>query len=189
MIIKDGLTSTALKIDNKNMAHILGVIEPTQHYVNYDHGECYTMDIDGIQTDGANYWIAIIKNTSDDDMIITSVTGWVPSFSNTQIYEAYIGGTFTYATNGTAVVPCNCNAGSNKTATGSFYVNDTSGNITTVGTGTLVGRYIFTTTPSKWTKDSGWIIPKNQCFMIWSDLAEKLTGYISFYYHNNQWSE
>jgi hypothetical protein len=188
MIIQDGVgTGRTLKVDDENMAHVLSTAAELPHHTNLAHGTAYTMDIDGIQTDGANYWLAVIKNTDDDDMVVTSITGWVPSFSNTQIYEAYIGGTFTYATNGTAVVPTNCNAGSGKTATGNFYVNDGSGNITTVVAGSVVGRYIFGVEASRWIPDADWIIPKNQCFMLWSDLAEKLTGYISFYYHNNQW--
>ena len=190
MQINDGTGKAfSLKVDDENTAHVLAITSEDQHHANDAHGEAYTMDIDGIQTDGTNYWIAIIKNTSDVEMHITSITGWVSSFSNTQIYEAYIGGEFTYASNGTVVVPTNCNAGSGKTATGDFYVNDGSGNITTVTTGTLIGRYIFDATVTKWSKNSNWILPKNQCFMIWSNLAEKLTGYISFYYHNDQWSE
>ena len=154
------------------------------YHTNHAHGDCYTMDIDGIQPDSTDYWLAIIKNSDDKDLIITSITGWVSSFENTQIYEACIGGTFTYASNGTAVVPCNLNAGSGKTASGDFYVNDGGGNITTVVAGSIAGRHIFTTTPGRWVKNSGWVIPKNQCFMLRSNIAEKLTGYISFYYHD-----
>lgn len=187
MNVEDGTgKGYKLKVDDENMAHVLSVSDTEAWHVNHDHQECYTMDIDGIQTDGANYWVAIIKNTNDDDMIIDSITGWVSSFSNTQIYEAYLGGTFTYASNGTVVVPTNCNAGSGKTATGEFYVNDTSGNITTVVTGSVVGRFVFGTTPILWTNPGDWILKKNGCFMLWSNLAEKLTGYITFYYHNPQ---
>ena len=163
--------------------HTEAVSLPEEHEAALENN-AYTMDIDGIQPDGANYWVAVIKNTADEDMVITSITGWVSSFENTQIYEAVIGQTFTYAANGTAVVPVNTKSGISGGADGDFYVNDGSGNITTVGgTGLIVGRYIFTTTPLKWTKGTGWIVPKNQTFMIWSNLAEKLNGYISFYYH------
>ena len=170
-------------VTDEGLLRTYAVNEPGQLHVNYAEQETYTMDIDGIQTDGANYWLAIIKNTSETEMVVSSITGFVSSFSNTQIYEAYVGGTLTYASNGTAVVPTNCNAGSAHTATGEFYVNDGGGNITTVVTGNVAGRFIFTTTPTKWEKISGWIIPKNGTFMLWSNLAEKLTGYISFYYH------
>jgi hypothetical protein len=175
---------TPAKVTDEGFLRTYAVNESEQLHVNEVEEEAYTMDIDGVQTDGANYWLAVIKNTSDSDMIITSITGFVPSFSNTQIYEAYVGSTFTYASNGTAVVPTNCNAGSGHSATGEFYVNDGGGNITTIVAGSIVGRFIFTTTATKWEKLSGWIIPKNGTFMLWSNLAEKLTGYISFYYHD-----
>ena len=149
-----------------------------------EDNDTFTMDIDGIQTDGVSYWLAVIKNGhSTKDLVVTSITGWVPSFSNTQIYEAVIGQTFVYASNGTLIVPVNVKSGIAGGAQGSFYVNDGSGNITTIGgTGLIVGRYIFGAEAGKWTKRSGWIIPPDQTFMIRSDLAEKLTGYISFYY-------
>ena len=148
-------------------------------------GDSYTMDIDGIQTDGADYWLAVIKNTDDDPLIVTSINAFVPSYSNSQIYEVYLGSTFVYAANGTAVVPTNLRSGVIGGAEGEFYVNDGTGNITTIVAGSIAGRFVFTTSMTKWTKRSAWIIPKNQTFMIWSNLAEKLTGYISFYYHRS----
>ena len=142
----------------------------------------FTMDIDGIQTDGVNYWLLVIKNNhSTKDLVVEHIEGWVPSFSNTQIYEAVIGQTFTYASNGTAVVPVNEKAGITGGAQGDFYINDGSGNITTIGgTGLIVGRFIFGTTPIDWPL--GTVIPPDQTFMIRSDLAEKLTGTLHFYY-------
>ena len=189
MDIKDGTgKGYALKVDDEHMAHVLSVSEDLAEHTNEAHGGAYTMDIDGIQTDGVDYWVAIIKNTDDDPLHISGVTLWVPSFSNTQIMEMLVGGTLVYATNGTVVTPTNCNAGSGKTATGEFYVNDGSGNITTVVAGSIVGRYVFDTTPLTWTPPSRIILPKNACFMLRSDLAEKFTGFISFFYHNSQWN-
>ena len=141
MEIRDGTgKGYSMTVDDENMAHVLATSASLQHHANHEHETCYTMDIDGIQTDGAGYWLAVMKNTSDDAMVVTSITGWVPSFKNDQIYEAYLGGSFTYAANGTAVVPANCTASSGKTAEGEFYVNDGSGNMTTIVAGTLVGR-------------------------------------------------
>ncbi len=144
--------------------------------------ESFTMDIDGIQTDGVSYWLAIIKNThSAKDLVVEHIEAWVPSFSNTQIYEAVLGQTFTYASNGTAIVPVNEKSGVTGGAQGDFYVNDGSGNIATIGgTGLIVGRFIFGTTPIDWPL--GAVLPPNQTFMIRSDLAEKLTGTLHFYY-------
>jgi len=145
-------------------------------------GLSFTMDIDGIQTDGAAYWLAVIKNGhSTKDLVVEHLHAWVPSFSNTQIYEAVIGQTFTYASNGTVVVPVNEKSGVTGGAQGDFYVNDGSGNITTIGgTGLIISRFIFGTTPIDW--HLGVVVPPNQTFMLRSDLAEKLTGTLHFYY-------
>jgi len=187
MFLQDGNGNGYLaNVDEEHRLHVKAVSMQMERHVAHDEGDAFTMDIDGIQPDSTGYWVAIIKNSDDRDLIITSITGWVSSFKNDQIYEAYVGGTFTYATNGTAVVPANLNAGSGNVAQGDFYVNDGSGNITTVVAGVVAGRYIFTTTPGKWVKGSGWIIPKNKCFMLYSNIAEKLNGYISFYYHDSE---
>lgn len=145
-------------------------------------GEAFVMDVDGIQTDGASYWLVVIKNGhSTKDLVVEHFHAWVPSFSNTQIYEAVVGQTFEYASNGTLVVPTNRKSGVTGGAQGDFYVNDGTGNITTIGgTGLIISRHIFATTPLQWIFNV--IVPPNQTFMIRSDLAEKLTGHIDFYY-------
>lgn len=187
MLIDDGSgDGFRAKVDDENRLFTDTVNSDYPFHANNMHGTAYVMDIDGVQTAGANQWLAVIKNTDDLDLIITSVVGWVPSFDNTQIYEVYLGGTFTYTANGTAVVPTNMNAGSGNSATGDFYVNDGVGDMATIVAGSIAGRYVFSTTPLKWSNRSGWIVTKNQCFMLRSDLGEKLTGYISFYYHNHQ---
>ena len=187
MEVRDGTgQGFRAKVDDENRLHVDSISEGRAYHANELHGEAYSMDLDDATTDGANYWVAIIKNTADIDLHVSAVTLWTPAFDNTQIVEADIGGTFVYASNGTAVVPTNANAGSGKSAVGSFYVNDGTGNITTVVAGSIVGRHIFSTTPIKWQDDAQWILPKNQCFMLWSNIADTLTGYISFYYHNTQ---
>lgn len=147
-------------------------------------GEAYTMDIDGIQTDGANYWLLVIKNGhSTKDLVVEHIDAAVPSFSNTQIYEAVIGQTFVYLDNGTPVVPVNKKSGLTGGAQGDFYVNDGTGNITTVGgTGLIVCRHIFGVETSEWKL--GMVVPPAQTFMVWSDLAEKLTGVVHFFYRD-----
>jgi len=189
MDIRDGTgTGNMLKVDDENMAHTLAVSASEQHYVNDAHGEAYSMDIDGITTDAANYWLAIIKNTDDTPLHITSITLAINAYTADAWIEAFMGGTFVYAANGTAVVPTNRNAGSGKTATGLFYVNDGTGNITTVVSGSVAGRYRFTAIPEKWVFSSHLILPKNSCFMLQqAKSGEVMKGYISFYYHNDQW--
>lgn len=188
MLIEDGTgAGYKVKIDDENHMHVESIIASYQYHANHDHGKAYTMDIDSKSVATAADWLLALKNTDDDDLIVTSITLWLPAFKDTAIIEAYLGGTFTYASGGTAVVPCNLNAGSGNSASGSFYVNAGAANIATITAGSICGRYIFTTTPLKWEKGSGWIVPKNQCFMLRSDKdGEAFKGYLSFYYHNAQ---
>lgn len=151
------------------------------------NADAYVMDIDSVTTDGANYWLAVIKNTDDDDLIVTSVTLWYAGgFNGDCIIEAYLGSTFTYASNGTLLVPANLRSGVTGGADGLFYVNDGTGNITTITAGSIAGRMLFDQKPTRWVKASGWVVPKNQTFMLWSDKdGETWRGFISFYYHRS----
>lgn len=188
MEIRDGTgTQRGLKIDDENMAHVLATCASVQHHVNDAHGEAYTMDIDAVTLNGAGEYFAVMKNTDDLDMHITSVTLFMPEFSDTAIVEAYIGGTFAYSANGNAVVPTNMNAGSGNTATGTFYKNDGVGDLATITQGNIAGRYMFDRVSMKWEKSTHWVVPKNTCFMLICEKAQRIAGYISFYYHNNQW--
>ncbi|KKL57540.1 hypothetical protein LCGC14_2234420, partial [marine sediment metagenome] len=51
------------------------------------------------------------------------------------------------------------------------------------GTGLIHSRFIFTTTPIEWLMEL--VVPPGQTWMIRSDLAEKLTGTIHFYYRGD----
>jgi len=190
MLVEDGTgKGYKLEIDDENMAHILSVSESEQHHTNSAHGEAYTFDIDAVTISGAGEYFVVIKNTDDKSLHISSVTLFMPEFSDTAIVEAYIGGTFAYSANGTVVVPSNCNAGSGKTATGVFYKNDGGGDLATIVQGSIAGRFMFDRQSIKWEKKSHWILPKNQCFMLICEKGQRIAGYISFYYHNDQWSE
>ena len=186
MLLEDGWgTGSKAKINAEGQIHVYAAAENLEQHTNNFEGECYTLDIDGV-TCSSSYYLAALKNTHDLDMIITSVTLWVAEFKDGTIIEASLGGSFTYAAGGTAVVPANVNAGSGKAAEGSFYVNDgAASDISTIVAGSIAGRYIFDTKPRVWTKTSGWVIPKNQCFFLKNDAANDNTwrGYMSFFYH------
>lgn len=183
MIIEDGAGTgrkAKVNLENQIEAHI--AMQYMQAWVAREKKEAYTMDIDNVAVSGAHYFVAI-KNTDDLDMVVTSVTLWVNEFKDTAIVEASVGGTFTYSANGTAVIPSNCDAASGKAASGSFYVNDGVGELATITAGDITGRHIFTTTPIKWMKNSGWVIPKNLCFFLRVEGGITFRGYVSFYYH------
>jgi len=182
--VLEGHEGNPIGADEENRMKTFSTILTEDHYAAMD-ADAYTMDIDGITPDSADYWLAVIKNTDDDPMVVTSVTLWVNEFSDIAIVEAFLGSTFTYTDNGTVVTPTNLKSGVTGGADGEFYVNDGSGNITTIVAGSVAGRFIFTTTPLKWEKGSGWVVPKNQTFMLQVGSSKKFTGYISFYYHRS----
>lgn len=189
MIIQGGTgNGYSAQVDDENALVTNSIVHQSQHHANHDHGTAYTMDIDGI-TCSSSYYLAVMKNNDDDDMIVTSVTLWVAEFKDALNIEASVGGSFTYAAGGTAVVPANVNAGSGNVADGDFYVNDGAAtDISTIVAGNIAGRFLFDEKPLKWTKETSWVIPKNQCFFLKNDAANdnKWTGYISFFFHNRQ---
>jgi len=181
----EGQDGTPAKVNSEGQLHAWANCFSEDHYAAVQ-GNAYVMDLDGIATNGAEH-IAVIKNTDDRDLIITSVTIWVATFKDTTYVEALLNETFTYAAGGTAVTPVNMKSGLVGGAEGEFYTIAAAGtDITTFG-GTAVfgGRFIFTTTPLKWHKDSGWIVPKNQVWSLYNQGNDNtFYGYISFYYHN-----
>ena len=186
-LIDDGTGSgNRAKVDDENNLHTHAVIDTSQYHTNHDHGEAYTMDIDGVVVDGDGYNFVYIKNGQDEDLIITSITFWANQNKDDNNIEVWLGHTLTSVLNNTSVVPANVNAGSGQAASGDFYVNDGGGNLTTLAGGVVAGRFKPTTSVQKWEKKSGWIVPKNQTFTLLTTKDNKFDGYISFYYHNSQ---
>ena len=136
--------------------------------------------------DGDGYYFVYIKNTDDDDLIITSITLWVASNKDDANVEVYVGHTLSSVANHTAVIPSNVNAGSGNSASGTFYVNDGAVNLSTLSGGVVAGRWKPTVSVNKWDKGTGWILPKNQTFSLLATKDNTFRGYISFYYHNAQ---
>ncbi len=149
-------------------------------------GDAYVMDIDAVAVNGAEH-LAVIKNTDDRDLVVTSVTMWMATYKDTTYLEVKLNETLTYAAGGTAVVPANIKSGVAGGADGLFYRIASAGTDITTFAGTAVfgGRCIFTTTPYKWVKNSSWIVPKNQVFSLYNNGNDNTyNGYISFYYRN-----
>lgn len=186
MIIKDGTGSgRTVRVCNENKLQVQSASMSYQLHANHDHGVAYTMDIDGIVVDGDDYNFLYIQNTNDEDLIITSITLWVSQNKDDSNVEVWIGHALSSVANNTSVVPANLNAGSGLAASGVFYVNNGSGNLTTLSGGVVAGRLKPTTSAHKWEKKSGWVIPKNQTFVLLASKDNKFTGYISFYVHNS----
>jgi len=150
-------------------------------------GDAYVLDIDAVAVNGAEHLCVIKNGHSSKKIIITSVLLWVATYKDTTFLECLLNETFTYAAGGTAVTPANMISGKINGAEGEFYTIAAAGtDITTFGgTSVFGGRCIFTTTPYKWTKESGWIVPPGQVWSLYNNGNDNTySGYVSFYYHD-----
>lgn len=182
MIIVDPRTGQAVYVNDEGRMFTYAIVEGEQLHVNEDETETYTMDIDNVVCDGDGYYILNLQNTADKHLIITSITLWVATAKDDSNVEVMIGTSLASAGT-TTITPTNCNALSGLSATGTFYVNDGAGNMTVASAGLICGRRKVNTTPTKWIKESGWIIPKNQGFSLLCTKDNTFRGYLSFYYH------
>ena len=150
-------------------------------------GDAYTLDIDGVTVGADGNWLAVIKNTDARDMVVTSFTLQPNEAKDDEEIEVYLGGTFVYLAEGSPIVPANIKSGVSGGAEGEFYVTDgTADTMTTITGGSIAGRYhMSSTTLYKIEKSTGWIVPKNQCFMLQASKDNKFFGSISFYYHGS----
>lgn len=148
--------------------------------------DTYVLPLDAIATNGAEH-IAVIKNTNDKNLIVSSFTIFVATFKDTTRVKVYLNETFVYAAGGTLVVPVNMRSGVAGGADGEFYTIAAAGtDITTFGgTAVIGGIYVFERYPIKIVKRSGWIVPKNQVFSLYNIGNDNtFHGSISFYYHD-----
>ncbi|GAG20091.1 unnamed protein product, partial [marine sediment metagenome] len=154
-ILRDANTGDAMHVDTEHYAYHKAICSPYEAHTNIIHEDVYTMDLDSIVVDGDGYYIVSLQNTSDKNLIVTSITLWTNQNKDDCNVEVYLGGTLASAGT-TAVTPSNCASGSGHAAEGTFYVNDGAGNMTVTTAGNICGRRKFSTTPHKWVKNSGW---------------------------------
>ena len=170
--------------DGKLYTHATSVSE--EHEANIA-GDGYVLPIDAVGTNGAEH-LCVIKNTSDDELIITAITLFVEDYKNPPYVKVYLNETLTYAANGTAVTPVNVKSGTVGGADCEAYTITAAGtDITTFsGTATIGGIYVFNTTPLTFATDSGWVIPKNQVWSLYNSGNDNTYyGHISFYFHHH----
>lgn len=149
-------------------------------------GDAYTMDIDGITSAVDEHWLLALKNThASDNLVVTRIYILPNQAKDDQQIRVYLGGTFVYLAEGTAVVPTNLRSGITGGASGDFYVSDGSGDImTTIVAGSVAARYpVPSRVPYDLREHAGWVVPPQQCFMLRPTKDSKFYGFISFYYH------
>jgi len=181
MKIQDGTGSGNMqKINNENQAHTLSISMPVQHHVNHDHKKVYSVLINKTPT-AAGDCFCYIKNTDDDDLIITDTKFFAATDEIIQIKLSDIGTPI----GGTDVTPVNKNAGSGEEASGIF---QTGVDITGLSGGATVDEFQVDggtgTNYNRWL--SGLIIPKNKIatfYVVTGGIA--IRGSITFYIHES----
>ncbi len=172
---------TPAKVNDENRLYTYSVIEGEGLHVNEDENEAYTVmvDITSASTDDDFFYL---KNTSDDDLIVSKIEGWCDD-ANQEI-SVYIGATDAGTAAGDALVPANLNAGSGNAADCDCTQDATDLAIT----GGRVGRLLkFPVTALELVvfnfESTGIILPKNQRLHMQAALAGLINLNITFYYH------
>jgi hypothetical protein len=162
--------------DGKMRAY--SVVESEALHANEDHQQSYSLIISRTPTGAADVFL-YIKNTGDDDLIISSAKLWTASAEQVQIK---LGDTGT-PSGGNTLTPANRNGGSANTPDATI---EDGVNITGLSGGTVVDDITGSTTQLKWEWDSGLILTKNTVatfYAVTGAVAVRMT--VSFYIHNS----
>lgn len=185
-VIRDPGTHNGANVTSTGKLETYGVAESEEMHENEANKHAYVMNLPAVILGAAWIW-AVIKNSEDNDLVVSRVMLWTSVNKSNDFMCAFTRGTFTYASNGTQAVPASCNSGGALSApAGDFYYNDAVGDMTTIGAGQECGSILATTTPTVFDISAKWVVPKNQVFYLKSELANDNTykGWIEFYYHN-----
>ncbi|HUX30704.1 MAG TPA: hypothetical protein VMV78_08780 [Thiobacillus sp.] len=178
MLIDDGKgKGFRAGVDSENRLETFSVVQDLQFHINEVEGQFYSLVVDQV-TGGTNRHNIYIKNTSDQKLLITSVTAFATSTA-TELY-ALLGVTGT-ATSPSTGTPVNRNAGSGNTATGTFQYG---ANLALTG-GSEVDRWFvdndLAAVKHEW--GSALVLPQNATFVLASSASTTINVTISFGYH------
>jgi hypothetical protein len=138
MLIEDGKgNGYKCEVNSANQLETRTVQQPRSEWECHNHGTAYVMYFSQAAANGgANECLGYMKNDSDDDLVIDEL-GIHITAANT-VYVSKVTGTA--GGSPTAVVPVNMNVGSGRTATGTFYKDDSMSGLTDAGR--LVNCYL-----------------------------------------------
>ncbi len=161
MKIQDGTGSNyEAKVDSNKRLNTFSVSVDTQHDVNHNTGECYSIVVSKTPTGAADVFL-YVKNTSEDDLVITSLKLYTASAESVQIKLGDTGTPVSGSTN----APVNRNTDSGKTFSGTVLDGV---NITGLSGGAVVDEVFGSTTMNKWGWSSGLILPKNGILSLYA---------------------
>ena len=170
LIIEDGQgTGKTVGVTVENRLKVSSVTTPSEHEINHQEGQCYSVGVNVTPTAGAGTATCILycKNNSDVDMVVSENSFTVDTTNVTVSMKLGDSGTPTNTVAGTAV---NRNAGSGNTADATIYTGATGAGIGGVTGGSNVMTItVIAGNETKYIATlSGLIVPKNQVYTIWA---------------------
>ena len=171
-------------VNEDNRALTEAVQSSIEHFVNHAKGEAYQLPFEQSPTAGND---CIFYMSNDDQTNDISIEGFVLSVD--QACELYFQlndkGTRNAAT---AIVPINVNAGSGKSAVGTFEQGaDLDGGAATLDGGAEFTRIIFRAASNSayWNFEQDIILPRNATLTLWcSNAAATVNASAIFNYHS-----
>lgn len=165
--IRDGKgTGSLLQVDSKNRMRTYSVVEDEATYINRVEKQMYSASAGAVKADTAGNYVVYLKNTSEKDLIITSINHRCIEAPGT--LSAYIGVTGTPGGTLTDMVPTNRNGGTNNEAECDLKVGT---NITGLSGGALVGA-VYGKEDDNFVllhPDGEFILPQNSAIALASD--------------------
>lgn len=166
-------------VNAEGFALIVGPTFDFQHHVCHQHGQTYSF-LFSVTPTGANDCFLYMKNTDDDDIVVTSLK--CKATTTDEEITVKLGDTGTPAGTSTAT-PANRNGLYGANASGTFY---TGNDITGLSGGTSIDYITIDADvgTEKFSWGSAIIVPKNQVFTLYATTGGiALKGSLSFYYH------
>jgi hypothetical protein len=186
LLIEDGTGSgKTVKVDGENKLATKATIELQAQHVNGDEGEAYmlfsaiTSDNPDPSAENTSPCIFYMKNTSNEDLVITHVRIWVEEVEYMDIYFNQSG----TPVGGNTATPVNMNLNSGQVATGIFLG---ANRITGMSGGTFFDRLRIPAddTDHEFSWPATIIVPKNNILTIYAGNGGILTeASVFFYYH------
>lgn len=179
MLIDDGKGSGyKCEVNSANQLEVRAVSQNRAEWECHNNGTAYVMYFSQAAANGAaNEVLGYIKNDSDDDLIIDEI-GLHITAANT-VYVSKVTGTA--GGSPTTLTPVNMNVGSGRTATGTFYKDDSMSGLTDAGR--LINCYLAANAYLVRTPISSILIQKNSAIGIFVTTQQVQTLNCSVVFH------
>lgn len=178
--IEDGTgTGNQAGVSNNNRLKTVSVGLSVEHFINHIKGESYNLLFSAVPTAPGDCFL-YVKNTHEKDMVCEGI--WLQTLSD-EYHDFKLNDEGT-PVGGNNIVPANLNAGSGKSAIGTF---QNANDITGVSGGVTVHRIYHAASSGSqyWNFNQDIIIPKNGTLTVYAGTGTvQVNGVLVFNYHD-----